>query len=236
MAGAAIDQLGPLDGADGLGHRAACAEGAADGRVDPCQRVVDQRLRDRRPRRRWPRDRRLLHRRPRRRRLPGRDSTGPRIHPRGRQQRPRVGVAGRSEELIAAARLHDAPGIHDRDAVADVAHDGQVVGDEEVGDAEVALEVHEQVEDLALHGDVERGDRLVADDERGLQGQGARDADALQLAAGEGGRTAVAQRGVDADAGQQLIRAAAALGGVVEAVDRPRLGDDVAGPEARVHG
>ena len=47
------------------------------------------------------------------------------------------------------------------------------------------LQVLEQVEDLRLDRDVERGDRLVADDEVRVQGERARDADALALAAGE---------------------------------------------------
>jgi hypothetical protein len=46
-----------------------------------------------------------------------------------------------------------------------VAHDVEVVGDEDVGEPELALQVLEEVEDLRLDGDVERGDRLVADDE-----------------------------------------------------------------------
>jgi hypothetical protein len=50
-------------------------------------------------------------------------------------------------------------------AVGDVADDVEVVRDEDVGEVEVALEVLQQVEDLRLHGDVERRDRLVADDQ-----------------------------------------------------------------------
>jgi hypothetical protein len=65
-------------------------------------------------------------------------------------------VPGRVEDSIAAAALDDAALLHDRDDVADVAHHAQVVADEEVADPEVALEVHEQVEDLALDRDVQR--------------------------------------------------------------------------------
>ena len=77
-----------------------------------------------------------------------------------------------------------------------MADDFEVVGDEEVGEAEVGLEVGEEVEDLGLDGDVEGGDGFVADDELGAQGQGAGDADALALAAGEfGGEAVVVRRG-----------------------------------------
>ena len=49
----------------------------------------------------------------------------------------------------------------------------------------VALQVVEQVEDLGLHRHVEGRDRLVADEEVGLEHEGPGDADPLALAAGE---------------------------------------------------
>ena len=57
--------------------------------------------------------------------------------------------------------------------------------DEEVREAEVALQVLEQVQDLRLDRDVERRDRLVADDEVGVDRERAGDPDALALATGE---------------------------------------------------
>ena len=47
------------------------------------------------------------------------------------------------------------------------------------------LQVGEQVEDRRLHRDVERGRRLVADDDPRLAGERARDRHALLEAAGE---------------------------------------------------
>ena len=44
-------------------------------------------------------------------------------------------------------------------------HHREVVGDEQVGEAELLLQVFEQVDDLRLDRDVERRDRLVADDQ-----------------------------------------------------------------------
>ena len=67
----------------------------------------------------------------------------------------------------------------------DVLHHGEVVGDEQVGEAELALQVLQQVEDLRLDRHVERRDRLVADDELRLERERAGDADALALPAGE---------------------------------------------------
>ena len=70
-------------------------------------------------------------------------------------------------------------------------HDRQVVGDEQVGQAEPVLQVEQQVDDLRLDRDVERRDRLVGDDQRRVERERAGDADALPLAAGEGVREAV---------------------------------------------
>src|ERR1041384_1083570 len=50
---------------------------------------------------------------------------------------------------------------------------------EDVGEAERAAPVGEQVQHLRLHRDVERRDRLVADQQLGAERERARDADAL---------------------------------------------------------
>ena len=96
------------------------------------------------------------------------------------------------------------PEVHDGDVLADVAHHRQVVRDEEVGEAELLLETHHQVEHLGLHGDVERRDRLVGDDELGLDRERAGDADPLPLAAAELVRAPVGELGREADALEQV--------------------------------
>ena len=71
-----------------------------------------------------------------------------------------VGTAPRAER-----DLHHPAQIHHRDPVADVLHHRQVVGDEQVGQPQPLLQVLQQVDHLRLHRHVERGDRLVADDQ-----------------------------------------------------------------------
>ena len=61
--------------------------------------------------------------------------------------------------------------VHHRDPVADVLDDAHVVGDEQVGQAELALELLEQVEHLRLDRHVERRDRLVAHDRGRARGR-----------------------------------------------------------------
>ena len=86
-------------------------------------------------------------------------------------------------DLFDGAFFDDFAEVHDGDAVADVADHAEVVGDEEVGEVVFVLQVLQEVDDLGLDGDVEGGDWLVGDDEGGVEGEGARDADALTLAA-----------------------------------------------------
>lgn len=68
-------------------------------------------------------------------------------------------------DLFGVARLHDLAAVEDGDPVAHAADHGQVVGDEEVGDAGLRLDFQEDVEDRPLNGEVQSGDRFVADDE-----------------------------------------------------------------------
>jgi hypothetical protein len=81
--------------------------------------------------------------------------------------------------------LHDLAQIHDGHSVAHVLHDGQIVGDEEVCEAQFILQTAKKVEDLRLHGHIEGGHRLVTDDEFRLDGQGSGDTDSLALTATE---------------------------------------------------
>ena len=55
--------------------------------------------------------------------------------------------------------------------------------DEKVGQVEFLLQVLEQVDDLRLNRNVECRDRLVANDELGVQRERSRDPNALTLAA-----------------------------------------------------
>jgi hypothetical protein len=45
---------------------------------------------------------------------------------------------------------------HHADPVGDLAHDAKVVGDEQHRHAEAALQLRQKLQDLRLHGDVER--------------------------------------------------------------------------------
>ena len=88
----------------------------------------------------------------------------------------------------------------------------EIVADQEIGDAGVALQVAHQVEHLRLDRDVERRDRLVRDDQLGARDQRPRDGDALALAAGEFVRIFSRRARVEADGRERLGDARVALG------------------------
>ena len=140
-------------------------------------------------------------------------------------------------ELGRGCHLHHLAQVHDGDPVRYVFDHRQVVSDEEVGQAELLLQAFEQVHDLGLDRHVEGRDRLVADDQRRVDREGAGDADALALTAAELVRVAVAVAAREPDRLQQLVDALGSrLARRREAVDVERLGDDLAHRLAGVEG
>src|SRR6185436_12788171 len=150
-------ESGLLARADVAGDGAARAEAAPGGGVDGIGRIARQRRLERTPRG---------------------------VHGgHGRQQCPRVRVLRLAIERLDVADLHDLAEVHHHDAVADVADHIEVVGDEDVGEVESILQIGEQIQDLRADRLVQRRDRLVEEHQPRLEGQRARDIDALALAA-----------------------------------------------------
>jgi hypothetical protein len=83
------------------------------------------------------------------------------------------------------AGLDDAPEVHDRDVARDVAHHREVVRDEQDREAQLPLQLPDQVEHRGLDRDIERRGDLVGDEDARSSGEGARERDALPLPAGE---------------------------------------------------
>ena len=112
------------------------------------------------------------------------------------------------------------------------------MGDEDDRRVEVVLQPVDQLQDLGLDGDVERGRRLVGDEELGLAGQRHRDHHPLAQATGElVGELLQALLGPGhADHAEHLLGTAHRLLAVPAAVDAQRLGDLVADRHGRVEG
>ena len=73
--------------------------------------------------------------------------------------------------------------FHHTDAVRNLAHDGQVMGDKQHRHAHVAFQVCQQVENLGLDRDIKRGCGLVGDQQLWPVGQRHRDHHTLALPA-----------------------------------------------------
>ena len=102
----------------------------------------------------------------------------------GGEQRARIGMLRRLEDFGDSILLDDLAVLHHADAVGDPANDAEVVGDEQHGHAETALQILEKLEDLRLNRDVQGGRRLVRDQQIRLIGERHGDHHALTLAAG----------------------------------------------------
>ncbi len=201
MAGEQLPRLGHLRRAAVGGARAAGAEPAPGRRVDRRRRLAAQR-----------------RRRPPRARLGRRDRV---------EQRLCVGVQRLLVNGLARSDLAELAEIHDADPVADLLDQGEVVRDEQIGEAELAAELLEEVEHLRLDQHVERGDRLVADEQRRLERDRAGDRDPLRLPARQLARVPLAVPGrVEADQVEQLVDPLAAGPLVACVVGDERLLDD----------
>ena len=134
-----------------------------------------------------------------------------------------VGMQRVLHDVLHRADLGDAAGIHHRDAVGGLRDHAHVVGHQHHGGAVIAPEPLDQRDDLRLHRDVERGGRLVGDDQFRLGADRKRNHDALAHAAGEFVRI-----GVDAFVG----RGNADLGEQIDgALARGRLGETGVGAD-----
>ena len=110
------------------------------------------------------------------RRLVGRD---------GRQEPTRVRVLRAAQDAAHRPRFDDVAGIHDGDAVAQLRHDADIVGDQQDRQVDLAHQVGDQAQDLRLHRNVQRRGRLVGNQQVGPSGDGHGDEHTLAHAAAE---------------------------------------------------
>ena len=85
----------------------------------------------------------------------------------GVQQSLGVGMEGMCEDLVGIAQLNHVAQVHNADTVGDVLNDRQVVGDEQVGQVLLFLQILEQVDNLSLNGNVQSGNSFVTDNKLG---------------------------------------------------------------------
>src|SRR5580658_6682483 len=90
-----------------------------------------------------------------------------------------------AEDFLHGAFFHDAACVHYRYARGYLGNYAQIVGDENHGQAEIALETYKELKDLFLYRDIESGGGLVGDQDARAGCQGHGDHGALAEAAGK---------------------------------------------------
>jgi hypothetical protein len=139
-------------------------------------------------------------------------------------------VLRRAEYFIGSTLFEDTTTPHHGYTIADFIYHTKIVRDEQQRDASYALYLHEQVEDLGLHGNVEGGHRFIGDDELGAHDERGGYAHALPEAPAElmweKAREAVGQGNLS----HHFDNAGTPLGACADAVDVQRLADHVLDP------
>ncbi len=137
-------------------------------------------------------------------------------------------------ERVRRALLHDPARVHDRSVCAGLSDDRQVVRDEDEREAELVRQVREELQDLGLHHHVERGRRLVGEENTGVAGERHCDRGPLAHPAGELVRVALRPIRRDADRLEELADPRRRFLSAREAVELHRLGDLLADTPNRV--
>ena len=89
------------------------------------------------------------------------------------------------KDILLLSKLHHRSKIHHADLIRQELDHRKVMRNEQIRKIGGCLQALEQIDDLRLHRNVERGNRLVANHQLGLDRQGARDANSLTLTARE---------------------------------------------------
>ena len=87
------------------------------------------------------------------------------------------------KQFLRIRHLHHAPQIHNHNAVADILHHRQVVGNEHIGKPPLFLQFFQQLQHLGLNGYIQSGHSFIADYELRRYGQGPGNSNPLPLAA-----------------------------------------------------
>src|SRR5262249_10606858 len=132
-----------------------------------------------------------------------------RRHRNGGKEGAGIGMPRIGKQRFAWPDLDNAAEMHHRDAVGDVLHHGEIVGNENVGEAKLVLQIAQQVKHLGADRDIERGYWLGANDKLRLDRHGARDATSLALAAGKFMRITACRPRFKPDQAQQFADALA---------------------------
>ena len=90
---------------------------------------------------------------------------------RGGDELARIGMARPLQHLLGPSEFHDFALPHHGDVVRDLRRDAKVVEDETSVRSKAGLQIGDQAQDLGSHGDVERRDAFIGEDDLGVHGE-----------------------------------------------------------------
>ena len=92
-------------------------------------------------------------------------------------------MAGRLVDVVRCSLFDDAASEHHGNRVGELSHNGQIMGNEQVGQVELVLQISQEIEDLSLDRNIQGRDRLIEHKQPWLKHKGSGDGDALALPA-----------------------------------------------------
>src|SRR5882724_5960626 len=122
----------------------------------------------------------------------------------GLEQAARIWVLRLLRNLLGITELDDFPPIHHCDTSSEIAHHRHGMGDKEIRQTKLALQLRQQIHDLRSHADIECRHRLIRHNKFRAQRQGARNPDTLSLSAAEFMRKQGQHRLVETHGAEQL--------------------------------
>src|SRR3954469_2784896 len=158
---------------------------------------------------------------------------------RRREQCLRVFMLWRGCDLLGLTRLDNFTSAHHGYTCREISDNRHRMGNEEVGEPELALQLREQVNNLRTYTHVESGYRFVEDQKARLERKRSGNADALALSSRELMRITVQRRLLQPYCTQQLAHPLPMIRGsiwrsVVGRMDNPRFANDVEDAHARI--
>jgi hypothetical protein len=139
-----------------------------------------------------------------------------------------------TKNLRGGAGFDDLAAVQNGDLIGEMYGHGEIVGDEEIGEAELGLEVEEEIGDLGLDGTVEGRESFVEEKELRFESEGASEGEALLLAATELVSRLVGRIARQGDEVEEVEDFFLAFGGGEDVLDDERFGDEVESGPARV--